>query len=635
MVDLVDKWKKESGEEWTVSRLKAMKVTLLKSWAGEEISQDHWISLHNDGSFRGPFRCLFGARTVKARARAVNTLMAYTGFTAIAPTPKQWAKFSTSVEKISSVDVDRGLAALMGNRHVADDVANQGQRWLTGNIKPRPVVLEEFRASPRKRAPYWELHPGKLRTAPEDRIDLWGLTSLWTPLRLIESRDLGGAFEGLIADMRGAKPFLVGMQVENDSLPSWMGKVSFIQEPGYKLRAVANPNRWVQLALEPLKDRLSTCLKRVSRDCTFDQDKGVERVKRWLSEGRTVHSVDLSDATNHFPLTPQLEMLRAGLGKDWEPWIDLWHCAAVGHWRVEDPLKGCQREMRWEAGQPLGLGPSFFAFSLAHHALATVSLREKDDDYVMLGDDIAIVGDGAAEAYRGHLETLQCPISKDKSITSSRIAEFAGKVVFADAVVPVAKWRDLSDRNFLDLCRVLGPQFKGALRPRQVAVMTAISEIPEQFGGLGWNPDGVSFEERVERNLSTIRKLEGKETTPYQRSAGRLSSLWRSATVVGNPDIPSELPDLGSTDPISELTRREAIISSSGIIREEFREEESVPTGWTSADPLGGDPRGPSTLDVLERKLRTGITKAEMLRRSAPRKAKKPPTVDPDLGPNR
>jgi hypothetical protein len=39
-----------------------------------------------------------------------------------------------------------------------------------------------------------------------------------------------------------------------------IGKIGFIQEPGYKLRAVANPNRVYQLSLEPMAEQLQRVL---------------------------------------------------------------------------------------------------------------------------------------------------------------------------------------------------------------------------------------------------------------------------------------------------------------------------------------------------------------------------------------
>jgi hypothetical protein len=73
--------------------------------------------------------------------------------------------------------------------------------------------------------------------------------------------------------------------------------------------------------------------------------------------------------------------------------------------------------------------------------------------------------------------------------------------------MPTVKWRELSDRNFLEYARFFGPQFIGALRPRQRRVAEVLAPIPEWKGGLGWNPKGLSVEERMSRYAKVIEAL--------------------------------------------------------------------------------------------------------------------------------
>ena len=83
-----------------------------------------------------------------------------------------------------------------------------------------------------------------------------------------------------------------------------------IQEPGFKLQAVANPGRIYQAALKPLGDALYNLLPSLSWDCTHNQSKPFDVIQDQLHKGLPTFSVDLSDATSHFPLSLQMEALK-------------------------------------------------------------------------------------------------------------------------------------------------------------------------------------------------------------------------------------------------------------------------------------------------------------------------------------
>jgi hypothetical protein len=631
MVDLLTLWSKSSGEEWVVKRLKTLKAALIQHLAGNELGlEPREFALRVDGTPKGPFGPLFrSTRTLKERTRALNTLLAYSGYSSSEVTSEQWLKFASSVE--TPTEMRAGTTGRI-NYHLQDlfsrstdlDGYMEFKRGLgfpgPMSAKPQPVTLDAAFFSETRRAPYYCPQSNRLRTTPETDVERWGPSALSVVLKL----DLAlqhGVFPGVLPSVYDGLSREVLIRSDPLDLPVWWGKVSFLQEPGYKLRAVANPNRWVQLGLDPLKRVLFSALRTRThglsgRDCTFDQEGGVKRVQSWLRAGSHCHSVDLSDATNQFPLSLQLDVIRYLLPDDWEPWICLWKQASEGAWQVFDPEKGHVRDMFWAKGQPLGLGPSFAAFALAHHYIASRCIRGRDD-YVLLGDDIVIRGDESHDRYRTALRDLGCPVSELKCVSSTRLAEFAGKVITPEHVVPLSKWKEPTQRNFLDLLKILGPRYLGALPLRQRRVAGVLAVIPVHLGGLGWNPGNLSLEATYRKYTSIIDQLQSDALQPYEKSVSVLKH-WALFSGSTTPSLEAH-PGHGPEKQVS--TSREGLIETLGVVRESFREGEDPPRGFRPVIGPGGDPRGPSTLTTMEQKLKNvleqylsqrGPTKAEV-----------------------
>jgi hypothetical protein len=119
-----------------------------------------------------------------------------------------------------------------------------------------------------------------------------------------------------------------------------IGIIGLIQEPGFKLRAVANPNRILQLALEPLGKQLYSWLKTVPEDCAYRQDSGMYTVQGILGQRLEVHSIDLSNATDVFPY--ELEEMVVAFARSPLPARRLLTQAAHGSWFL--PLKSDVRK---------------------------------------------------------------------------------------------------------------------------------------------------------------------------------------------------------------------------------------------------------------------------------------------------
>jgi len=634
IIDAVDTWSKNSGPEWTVARLKALKVHFIHRLANDGVETLSWVAVRG-GIPKGPFRRLFlDLDTHRKRVRALNALMVYTGYVSTEVTPTQWRKFSDSVEQNVTTN----------EQYLREEALFQA--WLNKPETRSAFGLSVWHPAPEDWTPWpdvpWEsrntrvpfLDGRKVRTVPIADIDRWYRASEGNPW----VKWYFGTHPRLAQYIELDKKPVLADWIHGEPEDGFVGKVSFIQEPGFKLRAVANPDPLVQLSLEPLKRGLLDLLRVNGRDCTHDQESGVRAVQSWLAEGSVVHSIDLSDATNNFPLDLQRKVLDiiCPIGAGAPPLTyGLNHgfvAAAKGPWQVFDPITKTHRVMRWTKGQPLGLGPSFPLFAMTHHALvqyAMAGLSHDDQlrsDYRILGDDIAIKGDALASRYRELLGIFGCPVSEAKCLVSNQVAEFAGKVILRDEILHTFKWRQVSDRNFLDICRSLGLPALGLLRPQQRAVARVLASIPEWYGGLGFNPRGESLETRTQRALELGLLEDSANRRTYTEAASlRARNLIRSGVRVPRPAWPWELVDpvtgeekiLAAApertnaekrrfDSYTDAVRRSGrpdprtiqldIAREVGISQVKLEDHEAH-DGYVPTAPTGGDPRGPSLLE--------------------------------------
>lgn len=636
IIDAVSRWTKASGPEWTVSRLKTLKTHFLHRLAGDGKSTLDWVA-SRAGIPKGPFRRLFlDINSSRKRVRALNALMVYTGYVSTEVTPKQWRKFSGSVEQLVTISEEERRETSLFQSWLANQENRRGLNLKALTIRPNDWtkwadVPWESRGT---RVPLFTNN--KVRSVSISEINQWYPASKanpWVRYFFALHRDLAQNIEWM-------DPLRFADWANGEPSGGFVGKVSFIQEPGFKLRAVANPDPLVQLALEPLKQGLLGLLKGNVRDCTHNQDSGVEAVKGWLSEGKVVHSIDLSDATNNFPLTLQQMILdvvcpitpdvpydirQVGLNRGFI-------AAAKGPWFVHDPLTKSSAVMRWSRGQPLGLGPSFPLFAVTHHALVQYAMSglSHDDrsrsDYRILGDDIVITGAALATRYRELLGAFQCPVSEEKCLVSDKVAEFAGKVILRDEILNTFKWRQVSDRNFLDVCKQLGPSGLSLLRPQQRQVANVLLSIPEWYGGLGFNPKGLTLETRTALAVELGLLEDSANRRIYTEAASlRIRNLINSGECAPRPALPHELvhPITGEdlqVLKVSEKPRRTSLVTlladrakrldrpgqvnlqvpistDLGMTRVKLEEQEARNSGFLPTGRTGGDPRGPTQLD--------------------------------------
>lgn len=472
---LVQKWTRDSGPEWMVARLKGVYVDFIRHTAGEPMVAV-WIKRNPQdklpsGVIGGLFR--YATKGNRQMFSVVTLLRVYTQERATEPLPSQLEKFLTGVnapDQAIPTGIEEGVVAM---------VKSLGRRLSLGSARP----YWTFMPSESKRVPCLD---GRTRSESEHWMNQWhdlhlsyyGQTGMRTWKTIFN--DVLGSYE----------PSYISTGPHYPRIDT-VGAIGLIQEPGLKLRAVANPNRVYQVALEPLGDALFSLLKELPWDCTHEQAKAIPHVQRHLSAGKVVHCVDLTSATDFFPLSLQMSVLRALVIPGNRDYVGLFEFLSRAPWRLGRDV------IRWSKGQPLGLYPSFASFALTH-GLLLLSLNggHHDDKFFVLGDDVVILDDQLHAEYMRALGELGCPTAKAKSLDSPWLAEFAGKLITRKAVFPQPKWRDMSDDNFLDVIRLLGAQALRLCRAKQRRVAKLLWELPEFLGGLGFNPHGLPLEQR-------------------------------------------------------------------------------------------------------------------------------------------
>lgn len=459
IVDLYASWCNHNGPEWAVKRFKSLKVDLIRQNTGQSLITKY-VRKNKYGEFAFALGALFRWARKSSRnfARAIQALCIYTSDTSKVETLSQLSKF------ISAVTCDKP------HNLTLDDLSRLSWTAMT-SIGHREITrcdnsLVTYRGSLEKFAPV----PHSNKTVAQGREVLRDLD--W--LKLNSNYLFTWQYYELYAPvLKGSGYPTIFPTIEHLDPISYAGEVHFIQEPGYKLRAVASPYRIHQLALKPLGDSLGEIVKSLPWDCTFDQSRAIPVIQEKLKSGCTVYSIDLSNATDYFPLELQEMVLRTIFGDVID--IKLFRDLSRMAWKSK------HGDIMWKRGQPLGMYPSFFAFTLTH-GLVLQTLSNKDEQFLVVGDDVVIFDTELYNEYVKFLDKTHCPYSVEKGITSSSLAEFTGKVITPDLVISQLKWRKMSNDSFLDLAKLIGPRSRELMTKRQQKVFDAVKHLQEPVG---------------------------------------------------------------------------------------------------------------------------------------------------------
>ena len=283
------------------------------------------------------------------------------------------------------------------------------------------------------------------------------------------------------------------VKLDNDPL---IGTVSYIQEPGCKLRSVANPLLVVQALGEPLKVKMDGIASVIPEMFTHDHEAGRQVVQDNLNRGKTCFAYDASSFTDRFPLEFQLAVLSGlrdiGLINQYD--MDVFRQGSASTYYDET----FQRVIKWKVGQPQGFGPSFAVAAYSHYSLVKTLEKElglRDDviNFAVIGDDINIFDESLSIAYVKSMTSMGVDINMEKSISSDQLSEMAGKLITKDMIVPSMKLKggERSAEQLVNLLSFYGPSFWNNLSKDEAPyAMKAI--LPDYLGGIDFVIPGES-----------------------------------------------------------------------------------------------------------------------------------------------
>ena len=626
-------WLEKSGVEWSVKRLKALKTDFIRIVAGQDRSSE-WIRYCNGVPF-GAFGKLFrwGLRDSQNTAKTLQVLAMYTVFLSEKDLPSQLSKF---YESVATDPLKPGVV----EEFYASHILPLAEKLTVGSYRLHTVkdfipsttlnaptvrgrtIREVFTAKQAKsNIPLSEQKEGWLGT-----IDVLWDTSLGRLLysKYPQVREVVKPLEHLVqGKLRKLPPYFYEEGYTADiRKEGFVGKIGHIQEPGLKLRAVANPFRVYQLALSRLGMQLYELLTSISWDNTHDQENGVAWAQRKLQAGNTMFAVDLSDATNVFPLSLQLLTLKSIKGIVKED-INLFEDLSSANW-----LTPSRELVKWTKGQPLGLFPSFASFALTHGLLLRSLEIElgllEGDNFQVLGDDVVISDPALHTRYREVLEMLEVGVSDSKTIISDRITEFGGRVISRDSIISLGKWREVSDRSFIDTIKNVGPRYIKYLRPRQRRVIESIITLPSPWG-LNMNPAGIGA---LERHYLLEDFILGKSDMDYpkyqkddwtrtvmlsQLASPKFSPIPLNEVIHSSGYKASVRQDTSSTEDLLvrihnatgvDIQPSTQLASWERGIVDKLERMRSIARSLGLVTERMGDPRGSTTLEILEKRIK-------------------------------
>lgn len=265
-------------------------------------------------------------------------------------------------------------------------------------------------------------------------------------------------------------------------------RVTAIADKEGKTREVAILDYWSQTALRGLHNYLFMALKKIPQDCTFNQGSFQEKIKLF-PKGHLYHSVDLTTATDRFPIELIQSLLKARFNQDY---VNSWRNLMVGHSFECPQLK---RNISYAVGNPMGAYSSWNSFALAHHFIVfkcceDLGLNWRRAPYVLLGDDIVIKHNALAKRYMEVMTDLGVEFSLQKSHISGTVFEFAKRIFHCSSeVTPFPCYALFETRKTpsLMLSILFGEECKGWIPP--IGTPEALSEL---YRILGFNATFVA-----------------------------------------------------------------------------------------------------------------------------------------------
>jgi hypothetical protein len=397
-INRVEKWISTRGPKDTVSRVKAIRLHTTKYLCGEALLT--------------PLHPSIGLNK-KGLPRNLGSLQNLIH----SNNPEDIRLLMTLLSISRSLDCPPKEPSLVEITSPAPEVSKELIRDITYIINDLGMTLE---------VPYWTSSHLSTKAGPNAQAMISSIMDLsLLPERLRRSIGVFGGEDLLnrmtLLDAVDPQKWLAKYGYKSRGL---IRRLSLIPSPEGKNRVIAILDYWSQTALKPLHESIFDLLRCIKGDCTFDQ--GGHR--KSLSRTGPFHSLDLSSATDRFPIALQTKVLEVLIG---EERAKAWEDILIGYEFIPnwDPTP-----VKYGAGQPMGAYSSWAVFSLCHHLTVRVAalragLGPRWSNYALLGDDIVLGDTRVATQYKLIMAELGVSLSSEKSHTSENMYEFAKRWV--------------------------------------------------------------------------------------------------------------------------------------------------------------------------------------------------------------
>jgi hypothetical protein len=392
-LNFVDGMRDKNGLAYTIKYMKCVKLHITRYICGKPLkSNSSNVSLDKDYF---PTRFVFLKKLSKTNPDLVLTLLSYTR--SLVPN-----KNETKARKVSTstiTDPYKGKEYTIPKSFIESFIA----KFDLSLSKPVYSNLDHYLS---------------LKGSPNGKASV---SSMWSiashNVRTLEYiRYLSGSYFNNLSNYY--TKIVVHYSHLIDSKRNKLGKLSIVHDPELKERVIAMVDYTTQFLLKPIHNQLLNCLRKLECDRTFTQDP----FHNWSSTNENYYSLDLSAATDRFPIVLQQKLLSL-LYNDYkfgENWRNL---LVERNYEFED------KEYRYSVGQPMGAYTSWAAFTLTHHLVVHWAAKkagfDEFKDYIILGDDIVIKNNRVAQIYINLMTKWGVDISMQKTHVSKDTYEFA------------------------------------------------------------------------------------------------------------------------------------------------------------------------------------------------------------------
>lgn len=293
-----------------------------------------------------------------------------------------------------------------------------------------------------------------------------------------------------------------------------VGNIGFLEQPGGKLRTVANPNRLVQYVNRPLGEVLSKAFYGRDGYYVMNQNGGMEWAQERLRQGISLSSFDMSSATDRLDYRKFLhEYFSVAYAEpDQFPLLsrslELFEDTSACNWTIPGHIADLcgitGNEVGWTVGQPLGLRPSFPILTIMNSSFAESAIRAVDGKYspghfACVGDDL-IIETKYAQAYMERVTGFNGKINNEKTMVSDRYAEFCSHLITRSTRYP--------------------------LKPRFISELEGSLLNVEKFSTSGLHPKVPNWVKEL-YNAQSKYFLEGFNTLKYSNSTSPATLMER------------------------------------------------------------------------------------------------------------